>query len=906
MLVANDPKASSRHWEIYTYAGTGRFSAYLPGYEPAEVVSTKDICDRAWHHVAMTFDGKTVSLFVDGKSAVSKSVKVRAGVKPVDGPLSIGMALDGGTRVGCDGRIDEVRVSRVVRAIDKLPTAAPELDADTIALWRFDGSDRVLADPAWTPPPVAVGEPWERMTDVDWVDGRLRLMDTGPTFNATMAYKHVIGDKRMVVYKGTAIRIGDTGEGGVIFDRNQLRLAAGWTGGFLNQSDRRFGLLNTPTPKDKTTMIVSSRTGPGYAGPRGETESKHHPTAPLPQEWAHYNGLYMHGKRVVLSYSVRGVEVLESPWLETIAGQSILTRTFWIGATKTPLRVLGWPRVGGVLARGAFASGFSEAIVIPASNEPQAIRINYSGSDTSIRGAMAVREAIQASQNEDLPDIRTWTKPGPARWTKEIVTKGEVAKDTAPYVVDTLTIPYDNPHKALFFCTGLDFLPDGRIALCTCHRRRMDSLRRGREARQAHLEALRHGLYQPLGLKVVDGKIIVLERGQLTRLHEGRDGEAYFYENLCNDWHTGSGEHSYDTCLETDSKGNFYFFKTGDTELPHGGCLMRVSKDGKKVEVFATGFRHPIGLGVGPGDVVTGADQEGNWMPMTRVDVYKMGGFYGDMRAHHRAIPPKTYDAPLCWMPKEIDNSAGGQAWVPHDRFGLPKGQLLLLSYGRCKLYALLTQEVGDARQAGAVDLGVTFLSGSARARFNPKDGHLYVCGLNGWQTAAKRDGCLQRVRYTGRTLLAPTALSVHADGVRLTFPEKIDAKGIDPKRFRVEEWNYRWSGDYGSKRWSAADPKRQGGTRAPSGASPPARTAVASCCTSRGCTPSCNCGSATTSPTGDGRAIRGEIFSTINKVGGRRSERANVRRPRGVSPSCGFPAIPFRTPPSGNAYQLR
>ena len=303
VLVANDPKSSSRHWEIYSYAGSGKFAAYLPGYEPSEVISTKDICDRAWHHVAMTFDGKTVGLFVDGKSVASKAVKVRAGVKPIDGPLSIGMAIDGSARVGCDGRIDEVRVSRVIRKIDRLPTSAPEVDADTIALWRFDGSDRVLADPAWTPPPVTVGEPWERMTDVDWIDGRLRLMDTGPTFDATMAYQH--NGKRMLVYKGTAIRVGDKGEGGVIFDRNQLRLAAAWTGGFLNQSDRRFGLLNTPTPKG--TMLFSTPARSRLGRPQGRDRERKHPaTAPLPREWGRYNGMYMHGNRVVLSYTVQG------------------------------------------------------------------------------------------------------------------------------------------------------------------------------------------------------------------------------------------------------------------------------------------------------------------------------------------------------------------------------------------------------------------------------------------------------------------------------------------------------------------------------------------------------------------------------------------------------------------------
>src|SRR5262249_51574605 len=191
------------------------------------------------------------------------------------------------------------------------------------------------------------------------------------------------------------------------------------------------------------------------------------------------------------------------------------------------------------------------------------------------------------------------------------------------------------------------------------------------------------------------------------------------------------------------------------------------------------GFRHPIGLGVSPTGLVTGADQEGNWMPMTRVDVYKRGGFYGDMRAHHRAVAPKIYDGPLVWLPKDVDNSAGGHAWGANDRLGLPRGQMLHLSSGRCKVYALLTQQIDDVWQAGAVDLGVRFLSGSARGRFHPADGHLYVTGLNGWQTAAKRDGCLQRVRYTGKPLPFPVSHKVYADGVHLRYARTLDAEKV-------------------------------------------------------------------------------------------------------------------------------
>jgi hypothetical protein len=199
-------------------------------------------------------------------------------------------------------------------------------------------------------------------------------------------------------------------------------------------------------------------------------------------------------------------------------------------------------------------------------------------------------------------------------------------------------------------------------------------------------------------------------------------------------------------------------------------------------------------------------------MPATRIDQYQKGGFYGDMRTHHRLRPPVIYDPPLCWLPHEIDNSAGGQVWVPPDRFGPLAGHLLHLSYGRCKLFLILRQTAGGQVQGGGIDLGLFFLSGVMRGRFHPGDGHLYVAGLRGWQNAARRDGCLQRVRYTGKPVHLPLGLEVQADGLRVTFSQPLDKQTAeDPARYRVARWNYRWSGDYGSKRWSVADPNKEG-----------------------------------------------------------------------------------------------
>jgi hypothetical protein len=694
-------------------------------------------------------------------------------------------------------------------------------------------------DPDWTPRPVpGASEPWERATDKDWIDGRLRAMDTGPTYDATFAVPSGAG--RQLVHKGTAIRVGDRGEGACLFDRCTMRWAAGWTGGFLEHSDRRFGLLNTPTPAGPVVFVAAPY--PGWDDPfkRPATEAAVAPvgrTIPLPTDWAHYHGLYLHGRHTVVAYTVGRVEVLDSPWVESLGGTTALTRALNVGPSDQPLRVMVGNHFGGIATTNAVdgvahaaidwrSPNFCSAIGYLSSDDKVSLHVAADRIDLDLpphEKPVSIKVLLWRGLTRELPafgrlvkasdrpaDLFPGTRPGPARWTEPIVTVGEVAPDNAPYVIDTLTVPYDNPHKALFFLTGIDVLPNGDLAVCTCHGDVW--VVGGVDATLKRLTWKRFatGLYQPLGLQVVDGKIVVLERGQLTRLHDvNGDGEADFYENLCNAWHTGPGEHSFDTCLETDPAGNFYFFKTGDTGLPHGGCLLRVSKDGSGVEVFATGFRHPIGLGMSPAGIVTGADQEGNWMPATRIDQYRRGGFYGDMRAHHRPTPPSIYDPPLCWLPREVDNSAGGQIWVPEGLFGPLAGRPLHLSYGRCKAMLLMRQTLPDGTvQGGATDLSWNFLSGVKTGRFHPGDGHLYVVGLNGWQTCAKRDGCVQRVRYTGKLGTVPLNIEAYAGALRLTFSQPLDPKrAADVSNYRIERWNYLWSGEYGSKRYSADRP---------------------------------------------------------------------------------------------------
>ena len=227
--------------------------------------------------------------------------------------------------------------------------------------------------------------------------------------------------------------------------------------------------------------------------------------------------------------------------------------------------------------------------------------------------------------------------------------------------------------------------------------------------------------------------------------------------------------------------------------------------------MFATGFRNPNGLGIGPGDVITVGDQQGGWVPETRVDVMRRGGFYGFIPMHHRATKPETYDPPFAFVPRVLDNSAGGQVWVPPGQWGTLGERMIHLSYGRCTALVALPDEAHPG-QGAMLQLPGRYLSGAMRGRFNPHDGHLYVSGLRGWQTAAVHDGCFQRLRFVGGALRQPIRYATRVDELELGFDVKLDRElAEDPQSYSLEQWNYLWSSQYGSKDWSIRNPSKNG-----------------------------------------------------------------------------------------------
>ena len=569
-------------------------------------------------------------------------------------------------------------------------------------------------------------------------------------------------------------------------------------------------------PGKERSDSKTDRSKSGSDGTNPWRDPRPEPFGPLPPGQARFRGFYVNGHKTILKWDLGGVEVLEMPeWRD---GKFI--------------RII---------------EGAAEPVAIP---------------------GVAVAKTDR---------LRTLTHGGPARWPESVVTTGDLSKDTASaYVVDTIKLPDPNPWGAPMFIGGVDFfgpVPEGagpsapgtppsarpggdgappsgfhaEAAVCTFHGDVF--LVSGLDAGLGKVTWKRFatGLYHALGLRIVNGEIYVTCRDGLWRLKDlNGDGEADFYEAFNFDVKVTKSFHEFVFDLQTDPAGNFYFAKAGpvknggrgfDQIMAHHGSLFRVSPDGGKFEVIATGFRAPNGLGMGPHGELTSGDNEGTWTPVCKINWIQPGGFYGVVPLAHRDPLPTDYDRPLCWLPKRVDNSGGGQVWAPEgERWGPWGGRMLHVSYGQAALYGVLAEQVapegaapsapapskgGDGaprsdrqsstlHQGGVTKFPLQFQSGIMRARFSPADGQLYVAGLRGWQTSGLKNGCLQRVRYTGAETRMPIELHVKKDGLELRFTAALDTQTArDPENWHLEQWRYLWSAAYGSPELSTeTDPE--------------------------------------------------------------------------------------------------
>ncbi len=660
--------------------------------------------------------------------------------------------------------------------------------------------------------------------------------DLGLLFSGTVRAKV---PWRNTTTKAVVLTLDRTNGAYICYDTELLRVSSAWTGAYLNFGNYQNEVHHPQPPEAAGIPVMATKLGPGWSREGSFVDARQKSQGPLPRDWAKYRGLYLSGDRAVMCYSVGDVRVLEMPSFSQVGGGVVFGRALQLDKPSSEaILVSEWPESAEVQlknplllhlelpdakgpARSCFAVAVRGAPTAQLELQGDKVVVKLGGTQTNAfeilnwAGPQSEFSKFEsfAMEPSSLENLEKLCAGGAARWTNVIVTEGTLGTGSGEYLLDILRPPVPNPWNSKTFFSAFDFFPDGQAAISTFHGDVWIVSGIDETLQKVTWRRFATGLAQPLGLKVVKGLIYVIGRDQITRLHDlDKNGEADFFENFNNDVIATENYHEFCLDLQTDAEGNFYFGKAAPVPLnvksPHQGCLLKVSQDGLKMEILATGFRAPNGIAIGPNGEITASDNQGHWVPASKLNWITKDGFYGVIPAAQRASKPSEFNRPMCWLPTSVDSSSSGQVWVTSDKWGPFKNHLLLLSYGKCTLFHVMHEKVNGQVQAAMTAFPLKFNSGVTRARFNPVDGQLYVSGLRGWQTSGLDDGGFYRVRYSGRPVHMPLEFHASHNGVSITFTTPLDkSSATNPENYDIEQWNYKWSEEYGSPEYSVANP---------------------------------------------------------------------------------------------------
>jgi putative heme-binding domain-containing protein len=677
-----------------------------------------------------------------------------------------------------------------------------------------------------------------------------RLHDYGPFLLGTFEVGTGGGN---IARKGLVVRL-DDGPGGVgrghdwvLYELDTLRAAAFWAGTqFIDWAGINFDGRHGAHPRVAGDLQTTLPTMPGWADPATGSFADPRllgrdkkPYGPLPRQHLRFRALHhvdLGGTAaapksgVVLDYSVGDTPVLETPQLAPplmIDGTAVpvLIRSLSLGPRSRPLAVrlaaepaaaaLVGPAAGGQEESQSGSQGGSQAgarvevreghldLLIPAGESPLdlAVAIAAAGGEQLVKHAASIASP---------PAPRSLVgRAAPPLWATPLQTSIVSGRAAGPFAVDVLAAPEANPWNTQVRFSGIDFTGPDTAVICSWDGDVWSVSGITAAAGKLTWRRIASGLFQPLGIKMIDGVIHVGCRDRIVKLVDlNDDGLTDRYDTFNDDHQVTEHFHEFAMGLETDAAGNLYYAKSARHALPavvpHHGTLLKVTADGTQTDIVATGFRAANGVCVEADGTFWVTDQEGHWNPKNRINHVRPGGFYGNMYGYHDVTDSSdtAMTPPAFWITNAFDRSPAELLRVRSDKWAPLDGALLELSYGEGRVHLVLTEQPGSLVQGGMVALPIPDLpTGIMRGRFNPADGQLYTCGLYAWAGNRQHPGGFFRVRRTDKPLTIPVGLHAEPGRLDLEFAVPLDeAAAKDLGHWTIRAWDLKRTQKYGSE----------------------------------------------------------------------------------------------------------
>lgn len=358
---------------------------------------------------------------------------------------------------------------------------------------------------------------------------------------------------------------------------------------------------------------------------------------------------------------------------------------------------------------------------------------------------------------------------------------------------------------------GMDFLSDGRLVIST-----WDSVGavfildgvQGKKPTNIKVKQIAFGLAEPLGIKVVDDVIFVMQKQELTKLvdHNG-DDVIDEYQTICNGWRVSSNFHEFAFGLLYEDG---FFYGTLATainpggastqpQIPDRGKVIKINKDDGSFEFMASGLRTPNGIGYGVDKEIFIADNQGDWLPASKIVHFQPNAWYGSRSVDFEGTANLTETLPVVWLPQdEIGNSPSQPAPL---NIGPYKNQMIHGEVTHGGIKRVFTEKINGQYQGVVFRFTQGLEAGINRIVWGP-DGALYVGGVGSsgnWNHAGKKTYGLQKLTFNDKTTFEMLAVRAKPDGIEIEFTEPLkEGTGKNGSDYTVKQWYYKPTEEYG------------------------------------------------------------------------------------------------------------
>ncbi len=230
------------------------------------------------------------------------------------------------------------------------------------------------------------------------------------------------------------------------------------------------------------------------------------------------------------------------------------------------------------------------------------------------------------------------------------------------------------------------------------------------------------------------------------------------------------------------------------------GTAIKISRSTWQVSTIAGGLRTPNGIGFGPEGGIFVNDNQGAWLPSSKMVQIKQDRFFNHFTTPSGPFDTKPVTQPVLWMPQnEIANSPSNPVMIKEGPFA---GQMLWgdVTYGGLQRGFL---EKVDGEFQGAVFRHSAGLEAGVNRTIIGPDGAIYVGGIGeggNWGEDGKQRFGLQKLSPNGKNVFDMSKMEVIEGGFKISYTQPIsDAAATNiATKYRFKQWRYAPTSQYG------------------------------------------------------------------------------------------------------------